>query len=264
MPFETIKNALADVSLLVHPKPDAPVKLMIDTSDIAIGAVLQNDTWCPLAYLSRKLTPTEQKYSTYDGELLVVCCPIRHFRHFLEARKFYVLTDHKPLSYNLNSMPDKHSPWQVCQLDFTSQFTSDIRHVTGSENTVTDALSCLEVNSVQLHSSLAIVDFNALAKTQPIDSELQQIQLFNPALTLIESPCLCAKIPYCGILLTGTPRSYVPKEFRCKVFDSLHGLSLPGIRATQCLVIARFVWPGINADVYNWTRSCIKCQRAKV
>ena len=85
--FQDIKNALADASLLVHPKPDAPVKLMTDASDIAIGAVLQqylNDKWCPLAYFSKKLTPTEQKYSTYDRELLEVYCAIRHFRHFLD------------------------------------------------------------------------------------------------------------------------------------------------------------------------------------
>ena len=45
---------------------------------------------------------------------------------------------------------------------------------------------------------------------------------------------------------------------------SLHGLSHPGIRATQKLITSRFVWPGINSDVRRWARSCIQCQRAKV
>jgi len=48
------------------------------------------------------------------------------------------------------------------------------------------------------------------------------------------------------------------------VFDSLHGLSHPGIRATQKLITARYVWPGINTDVRRWTRTCLHCQRAKV
>ena len=48
------------------------------------------------------------------------------------------------------------------------------------------------------------------------------------------------------------------------MFDSLHGLSHPGIRATQRLITARYVWPGINADVHRWTRSCIQCQGAKI
>ena len=48
------------------------------------------------------------------------------------------------------------------------------------------------------------------------------------------------------------------------MFDSLHCLSHPGIRATLKLISARFVWPGINADVCRWTRSCVQCQRAKI
>ena len=80
--FLAIKDALAKATLLVHPKPGAPINVMTDASDIAIGAVLQqhlDDTWCPLSYFSRKLTPTEQRYSTFDRELLAVYCAIRHF-----------------------------------------------------------------------------------------------------------------------------------------------------------------------------------------
>ena len=48
---------------------------------------------------------------------------------------------------------------------------------------------------------------------------------------------------------TGTPRPYVPQQFRHKVFESLHNLSHPGIRATQHLVTARYFWPGMNSDI---------------
>ena len=48
------------------------------------------------------------------------------------------------------------------------------------------------------------------------------------------------------------------------VFDALHGLSHPGIRATQKLLTDRYVWPGINADVRRWTRACLPCQQSKV
>ena len=149
--FEEIKNTLAKTTLLVHPKSDAPIIVMTDASDVAIGAVLQqylDGKWCPLSYFSRKLSPMEQRYSTFDRELLAVYCAIRHFRHFLEAREFYVLTDHKPLTHSLKSKPDRHSPWQVRHLDFISQFTSDIRHVTGQDNPVADALSCLGANAI--------------------------------------------------------------------------------------------------------------------
>ncbi|BHF70473.1 hypothetical protein SprV_0301352400 [Sparganum proliferum] len=51
---------------------------------------------------------------------------------------------------------------------------------------------------------------------------------------------------------------------RRQVFDILHGLSHPGVRATVKLITDRFVWPNINRDVRRWTRSCLPCQRAKI
>ena len=63
---------------------------------------------------------------------------------------------------------------------------------------------------------------------------------------------------------TGHPRPYVTPEFRRNIFDSIHNLSHPGIRATQRLITNIFVWPSINKDVRLWTKHCIQCQRAKV
>ena len=67
--FEQAKAALAGTTLLSHPKPDAVVTIMSNASDIAVGAVLQlvtDSQWQPIAYFSRKLSPTEHHYSTYD------------------------------------------------------------------------------------------------------------------------------------------------------------------------------------------------------
>ena len=57
---------------------------MTDASDYAVGAVLQqyvDQQWCPIAYFSKNLKPSESKYSTYDRELLVVYLAIKHFHH---------------------------------------------------------------------------------------------------------------------------------------------------------------------------------------
>jgi hypothetical protein len=55
------------------------------------------DHWRPLGFLSRKLTDTESRYSTFDRELLAFHAAIKHFRHFCEGRAFQLWTDHKPL-----------------------------------------------------------------------------------------------------------------------------------------------------------------------
>ena len=213
--FQEIKDALVNATLLVHPQPDAPINIMTDASDIAIGAVLQqylDGQWCPLSYFSRKLSPTEQRYSTFDRELLAVYCAIRHFRHYLEAREFHVLTDHKPLIHSLKSKPDKRSPRQVRHLDFISQFTSDIRYVAGQGNPVADALSWLEANAITLQSSNT-VDFQAMAKPQPDITTLQSMQTTDNSLTFAKvSMPMCTEQLLCDTS-TGTPRPFVPETF---------------------------------------------------
>nr|VZI21988.1 unnamed protein product [Spirometra erinaceieuropaei] len=51
---------------------------------------------------------------------------------------------------------------------------------------------------------------------------------------------------------------------RRAVFQALHGLSNPRIRAFQKLLAERFAWPGMNKDVKAWARSCLSCQCSKL
>ncbi len=100
-----------------------------------VPAVLQqynDDQWRPISYFSKKLQSAEQRYSTFDRELLAILyLAVKHFRHFVEGRNFHIRTDHKPLTYALATRNDRHSPRQARHLDFISQFTTDIRHVKG-------------------------------------------------------------------------------------------------------------------------------------
>ena len=199
--FEATQEALAKASLLNYPQPEAPTCLMTDASDTAVGAVLQqhlNGTWAPIAFFSRKMTPAETRYSTFDRELLAVYLAIRHFRHLLEGRPFHILTDHTPLTFALNSRSDRHSPRQARQLDYISQFTSTIRHVHGMDNVVADALSRIETNAL-LSGQPPKVDFAAIAKSQATDPQIRALQS-SPHSTLVVEAVSLANSPdplYC-------------------------------------------------------------------
>ena len=263
--FTNIKQALATATLLFHPKQDAPTSIMTDASDHAVGAVLQqyvDQQWYPIAYFSKKLKQSETEYSTYDRELLAIYLAIKHFRHFIEGRTFTVYTDHKPLTYSLSSTSDRYTPQQIRHLDYISQFTTNIVHVNGWANPVADALSRMETNSVTV--SQPRVDFEEIALAQKDDAELKQLTESNSSLSFKPVPVPTADITIICDVSTGTPHPYIPPKFRHIIFNSLHSLSHPGVRATQRLVTARFVWPNINRDVKQWTRSCLQCQLSKV
>ncbi|GBN00037.1 Retrovirus-related Pol polyprotein from transposon opus [Araneus ventricosus] len=112
--FEDCKQALSNAALLAFYDPSASLSLYTDASDIAIGAVLQQNS-CrqskPLAFFPRKLSDSEKNYSTFDRELLAIYLAI-HFRHMLEGREFTVFTDHRPLVYLSHKSGDKHYPRQ--------------------------------------------------------------------------------------------------------------------------------------------------------
>ena len=147
-----------------------------------------DNEWQPLAFFSKRLQDRETRYSTFGRELLAAYLGIRHFRHLLEGRSFTLFTDHKPLTYALNSKPDRHSPREIRQVDFISQFTSDIRHVSGKDNIPADAFSRVHIDSLHLHAS---VDFDAIARAQEDDEEianlsdddsisLQRVPIYHP------------------------------------------------------------------------------------
>ena len=54
---------------------------------MAVGAVLAQgeDGSRPLAFFSKKLTPPERKYSTFDRELLSAFLEVKHFRHIPDS-----------------------------------------------------------------------------------------------------------------------------------------------------------------------------------
>ena len=88
---------------------------------------------------------------------------VKHFRYFLEGRLFYIMTNHKPLTFALSIRSDKYSPRQVRHLDLISQFTTDIWHVQGASNPAADALSRIVLNALHTEDAIPVIDFRALA-----------------------------------------------------------------------------------------------------
>ncbi len=143
------------------------------------------------------------------------------------------------------------------QLEFIAQFTTDIHRIPGSLNTVSDALSLIE--------EIGLNNYDALAAAQAADPELIAL-LKDPstAFKLVRQPLPLSDCELVVDTSTNQQRPYLPEGFRWEVFDKLHNLSHPGVRATKALVTARFALPSICKDCTMWTRACIRCQRCKV
>ncbi|UYV64474.1 hypothetical protein LAZ67_3000868, partial [Cordylochernes scorpioides] len=179
--FIKCKTELSKAALLTFPDPECPLALFTDASDRAMGAVLQHfidGAWKPIAFFSKKLSESLTKYSTYDRELLVIFSAIKHFKFFLEGRDFIIFTDQEPLIYAFQQNLEKASHRQVRQLQYISQFTTSIRHVSGKDNMVADTLSRI--------SEIISVDYDIIAEKQKDDTELSNLRSQNKSLIFKE------------------------------------------------------------------------------
>lgn len=260
--FEQCKQSLADAALLHYPDSSKPLGLMVDASNCAAGAVLQQldgDTWKPIGFFSQKFSSSQQKYSTFGRELTAAKLAVKHFRHLIEGRHFTIFTDHFPLTYALTTNPTSRLPHEERYLQFIAEFTTDIRHISGKDNIVADALS-------RVDSVAANIDFEAIAKDQRSDRQLKELlsskttslKLESQKFSQLRSPLIVDVSNNCKV------RPYVPENHRANIMTQFHGLAHPGARATKRLISERFVWPYMKKDITNFVKTCLQCQRSKI
>jgi len=142
--------------------------------------------------------------------------------------------------------PDKASPRQARQLDWIAQFASEIRHVSGHQNVIADALSRIETVDASV-----LVSTDEPATEQATDEELRTLRQGGNSLDLREINLPDAKLPLFCDVSEGTIRPYVPKTLRRRIFDAVHGLAHPNGKATSRQIRQKFTWPGINKDIVH-------------
>ena len=69
--FDTLKAKLTSAPVLKLPDFDKPFKLCCDVSVVGLGAELSQEQF-PVAFFSKKLTPTEARYYVTDREFMTI------------------------------------------------------------------------------------------------------------------------------------------------------------------------------------------------
>uniref|UniRef100_A0A5S6R1V4 RNA-directed DNA polymerase n=1 Tax=Trichuris muris TaxID=70415 RepID=A0A5S6R1V4_TRIMR len=111
--FRQLRQALTSESVLRFPDFAKPFILDTDASSVAIGAVLsqldEEGREHPVAFASRALSRSEQKYCVTRREMLAVVTFIQYFAPYLQ-NEFTLRTDHGSLRW-LQSFKDPDGQW---------------------------------------------------------------------------------------------------------------------------------------------------------
>lgn len=174
----------------------------------------------------------------------------------LEGREFYVLTDHKPLTFSLHRTTDAWSARQQRQLSYLAEYTSSVRPVSEVNNVMADAFSQpAAMAGPAVGGSVSLVE-QVTTQAKCVETcklaERQNVQQVHvQGLDL-----LCEASG-------GSLETLVPEDCRRRVFNSVHSLAHPGVHATRRMVTSRYSWPGCGCDVEAWSRDCQQCGRNK-
>ncbi len=98
--FDQLKTELSSTPVLALYNPNSALKISADASSFGLGTVLLQKSdvrWSPVAYASRSMTPTEQRYAQVEKEALAAAWACERFSCFILGRPFELETDHKPL-----------------------------------------------------------------------------------------------------------------------------------------------------------------------
>ena len=280
--FNKSKQDMVNAALLAYPKPGAPVYLAADASDTAVGAVLQQQlpdgSMQPLGFFSRRLEETQTKWSIFGRELLAVFLGVKHFKHYLEGTPFTIMTDHQALINAAANGKVRDIARETRHLQFLSELRPHWQHLPGAANVTADALSratpqitsASTIHSGQTSQYIRTINLQTSTVTHPQQETLRRHQDDDPELQRMLSDPNYSTVQlrlinglYCAEQ-GGTARTYIPAPLRDAMLHIVHDASHPGTRTTTREVCKRFFWPDMKRDVYQWTRACLACQKAKV
>lgn len=141
--FSEIIYRLTHAPVLAFADPSKPYVLHVDASMNGLGAVLNQenpDGLRPVAYASRKLSETEQRYTIHQLEFLALkWAVVDKFHDYLYGARFTVRTDNNPLTYVLSSAKLNATGHRWLAALATYEFT--IQYKPGRINTDADLLS---------------------------------------------------------------------------------------------------------------------------
>ncbi|EUC55812.1 Transposon Tf2-1 polyprotein [Rhizoctonia solani AG-3 Rhs1AP] len=235
--FDGLKEALTMAPLLIQPDYTQPFFLECDSSDYATRAILSQKNkegkLCPVAYLSKTLTPAERNYEIYDKELLAIIRAFKEWRHLLEGTELpiQVLTNHKNLEYFTKGreLRGRHACWSMFLQDYNFQ----IVYRPGAQNGKADILSHEEIKDL-------------------ISEAIYEDERSKEILELLQKKKEVKDWELREGLLYYKGKIFVPKNdpIRNRVIESHHdalAVGHPGQLRTLELVTRTFWWPSMTS-----------------
>ena len=156
-------------------------------------------TWKPVAFISRALSSTEEKYAQIEKEALATTWACERLADYLIGKTFHIETDHKPLvpllgTKNLDEMPPRIQRLRMRLLRFDFTISISISLVRNSQPLMRCHVhpQSLRRGSSKRRRSSSHVD-NSLLQLPASDKRLEEIAAAQKEDQSVESSLSIAK-----------------------------------------------------------------------
>lgn len=269
--FNELKSKLIQRPCLQPPDFNKRFFLTIDASTTGLGAILsqkRDNVEHPVAFASRTLTPSEEKYAPFHLEYLAMVWAAKHFKPYLIGQQFTMRTDHKPL-VSLNKTKSQAFDRYLLEL---ANFDYTVEYLSGNKMPA-DALS-RKLEEVTLVSDLQKqinFSWSQIKQLQQNDKEIKALAVFlmynslptNEGLqefvkrnsnAVIHQGVVCYPSPH-------GPLAYASKGIRSTLLRMAHDEPTAGHMGWEKTLsrLKHWYWPNKTQEVKWHCQSCQKC-----
>ncbi|SCV65341.1 Integrase core domain protein [Anaplasma phagocytophilum] len=278
--------------------PSYSTTVSADASSYGLGAVLLQDQPTgerrAVAYASRSLTSTEQRYSQTEKEALAATWAVERFDQFVRGIKFDIESDHRPLLTLLGTAELDLIPPRIQRLRMRlMRYQYRMLYVPGKLLATADTLSRAplgaatkehqgpKVDSVELFISEVVKGFEDLTSSRLESLRQHQAQdgVCAGLLRLCESgwPEKVSKVPnhlrgywkvrgsitvYDGLLLKDRC-IIIPPGLRKDMLQLIHE-GHQGIGRCKARARDAVWWPTVNSEIEQLVTGCERCAQTRV
>ena len=271
--FQLIKKIMSRETLLAYPQFDQPFIIHTDASHTQLGAVISQENK-PIAFYSRKLSPTQTRYTTTERELLAIVETLKEFKNILLGQEIIIYTDHQNLIAK-NCTIERVLRWRL----LIEEFNPQMKYIPGHTNIVADTLSRLDIEDnfdpeVQ-NEQLFGLDQDELFHELPKNAYPLQMHTIHSHQQHDKNLIQAAKaLPYTLQPFAGGRKTYqmiclndkivIPTTLQTHITQWYHTyLCHPGETRTEKTIRQHFTWTNLRNTVHNICQKCDTCQRTK-
>ncbi|GFX28313.1 transposon Tf2-8 polyprotein [Trichonephila clavipes] len=231
----TIPNILKDkIKIAIYPvlhifKQGAKLELHTDASKFGYGAILlqqsDDNKLHPVHYFSKKTPPQEEKYSSYELEVLAVIESLKKFRNYLVGNKFKIVTGCSAFQKTMSKkqLTPKIARWAL----FLEDFNYEIIHRPGKQMGHVDCLSRYPVMSITYDEITT-----KLANCQRNDEYINSLK------TLLENKQINDFVVKNDVLYkieNDNDVLVVPQQMQTEIVKNIHSKGHLGINKTESM-----------------------------